>query len=150
MIAIVVDHAQLWKVSEEMSARFVEAMTQYLRSIADWRRSRYDDDLRDRRNLQAAQGLDRLAAFVHQLPADDPRLVRLAALCMRGEIFEPGQQVHYEVGRFHFFSTEATFDGFLDHLVELAEADHREHGQFGGRQVPGDNPWREAHWEEES
>ena len=56
-------------------------------------------------------------------------------------MFEPTQQVAYEMGRFRFYSEDATLDGFLTLLVELAEADRREHGVFGGPQVAGDNPW---------
>jgi hypothetical protein len=118
------------------------AFASYARSVAEWRRRRYDDDLRDRRNLRSADALEELAAFVEALPPDDPRLVRLAQLCLHGEVFEPSQQAAYELGRFRFFSEEATMDGFLTQLVELAEADHREHGRFGGPQVPGDEPWR--------
>jgi len=124
-----------------MSTAINEAIARYLRDIAAWRRRRYQDDLRDQRNLQSAAALEALADYVCRLPPDDPRLQRLGALAMEGEIFAPGQQTAYEIGRFHFFSTEATFDGFLDRLVELAEADRNERGQFGGPQVPGDNPW---------
>lgn len=113
----------------------------YARSIAEWRRSRYNDDLRDRRNLQSADGLDELALYVSNLPDDDLRIQRLGELCLRGEAFEPGQQVHYELGRFRFFSPDVTLDGFLELLVELAGADRGEHGQFGGPQIPDDNPW---------
>lgn len=117
------------------------AFGEYIRSVAEWRRRRYDDDLRDRRNLRSADALDAFAAFVESLPETDARLTRLGQLAIHGETFEPSQQVAYELGRFRFFSEEATFDGFLTQLVELAEADHRERGQFGGPQVPGDNPW---------
>lgn len=118
-------------------------LADYARALADWRRARYQDDLRDRRNLQSADGLTAFAAFVDGLPADDPRLVRLAELSLRGEAFDPGQRTAYELGRFRFYASDATFDGMLSLLVELAEADHREHGQFGGPQVPGDDPWDE-------
>jgi hypothetical protein len=118
-----------------------EAFARYLRDVAGWRRRRYQDDLRDPRNLQSAAALEALANYICRLPPSDPRLQRLSALALEGETFVPGQQTAYEIGRFHFFSTEATFDGFLDRLVELAEADRTERGQFGGPQVPGDNPW---------
>ena len=117
------------------------AFADYARSVAEWRRRRYDDDLRDRRNLRSAAALEEFAAFVEALPPDDERLVRLGQLCVRGELFEPTQQLAYELGRFRFYTEEATLDGFLTQLVELAEADAREHGQFGGPQAPGDNPW---------
>src|SRR5215213_6222048 len=118
-----------------------QAFAEYIRAVADWRRRRYDDDLRDKRNLRSADALEEFAAFIVALPADDERLNRLGQLCMRGEVFEPTQQVAYELGRFRFYTEEATLDGFLNQLVELAEVDAREHGRFGGPQVPGDDPW---------
>jgi hypothetical protein len=118
------------------------ALGEYARSLADWRRARYQDDLRDRRNLRSADGLIELAEFLPTVPADDPRLARLTALCLQGHVFEPGQQLAYELGRFRFYSDDATLDGLLDQLVELAEADAGERGRFGGTQVPGDEPWR--------
>ena len=117
------------------------ALSEYIRSIAAWRRRRYDDDLRDLRNIRSADALLELAAFIEELPRDDPRLTRLGQLCLQSEVFEPTQQVAYEAGRFRFYTEEATFDGFLTNMVELAEADTREHGRFGGLQVPGDEPW---------
>jgi hypothetical protein len=117
------------------------AVADYARSLADWRRQRYQDDLRDRRNLRSADGLTEFAVYVEQLPSDEPRLTRLAKLALQGERFEPGQMTAYELGRFRFYAEDATLDGLLDQLVELAEADHREHGRFGGPQVPGDEPW---------
>jgi hypothetical protein len=117
-------------------------MADYLRMVADWRRARYQDDLRDRRNLQSASALDQLADHVLTLSDDDDRLRELQRLAVEGDQFVPGQQTAYEIGRFHFFSTEVGFDAFLDWVVELARADANEHGQFGGPQVPGDEPWR--------
>lgn len=113
----------------------------YLRSVADWRRGRYRDDLRDPRNLVSAAGLDGLAAWVMSLPEDDARIATLSKYASEGESFTPGQQTLYEIGRFRFFSPETEFDAFLDQLAELVTADHRERGQFGGKQVPGDEPW---------
>ena len=118
-----------------------DQLASYLRDVAAWRRQRYQDDLRDPRNLRCADALEAFADFLRALPADDPRLRRLETLTMSGGVFQPGQQTAYEIGRFLFFSPEATFEGFLDRLVELAEADHVERGSFGGPQVPGDNPW---------
>ncbi len=118
------------------------ALRAYLRDIADWRRQRAREYDRDLRNVRTADGLDELADTIDALPADDPRLVRLSQLGLRGEVFEPGQQLHYEVGRFRFHNADVTTDGFLTIMVELAEIDMREQGAFGGPQVPGDEPWR--------
>jgi hypothetical protein len=117
------------------------AFAQYARSIADWRRRRYDDDLRDRRNLRSADAIEQFSNYIESLTSDDPRLIRLGQLSLRGEVFELSQRAAYELGRFRFFTDEATLDGFLDQLVELAEADSSEHRNFGGPQVPGDEPW---------
>jgi hypothetical protein len=117
------------------------SFARYLRSIADWRRSRYKDDLRDPRNLVSAAGLDEMAAWAMTLPEDDPRIVTLSKYSSEGESFTPGQQALYEIGRFRFFSPDTEFDAFLDQLAELAQADHHERGHFGGKQVPGDEPW---------
>jgi len=116
-------------------------MADYLRTIADWRRRKAEEYDRDARNLRSAAGLDDLAEHVLALPEDDDRLHSLDRLAMVGELFEPGQQTSYEIGRFRFFHPEAGLDPFLDSLVELAQADKGEHGRFGGRMPAGDDPW---------
>ena len=117
------------------------ALASYLRSIAAWRRSRYQDDLRDPRNLISATGLDEFAAWIMTLPGDDARLATLSQFASEGNSFTPGQQTLYEIGRFRFFTPSTEFDSFLGYLADLAEADHRERGRFGGKQAPGDEPW---------
>ncbi len=113
----------------------------YLRSVADWRRRRYQDDLRDPRNLVSAAGLDQMADWVVHLPDDDARIITLSKYASEGESFTPGQQALYEIGRFRFFTPDTEFDSFLDQLAQFSEADHNERGHFGGKQVPGDEPW---------
>ncbi len=117
------------------------SIADHFRSIAGWRRSRYQDDLRDQRNLVSAAGLDALANWVAALPADDSRLMTLSRYAAIGSSFTPGQQALIEIGRFRFYQPETEFDSFLDQLALLAEADHGERGRFGGQQVPGDEPW---------
>jgi hypothetical protein len=124
-----------------MDEQIGRAIAAYARELAAWRRGRYQDDLRDRRNLQSAEGLEEFAGYVESLPPDEPRLQRLGQLALRGERFEPGQQTAYELGRFRFYSADATLEGLLDNLVDLAEKDAGEHGRFGGKQSPGDDPW---------
>jgi hypothetical protein len=118
-----------------------QMIADYLRNVAVWRRQRARDDLRDARNLRSAAALEALAHYVLALPEDDERIQTLDRLAVEGEAFVPGQQTAYEIGRFHFFSEESTFDAFLIWMVELAEADRNEHGRFGGPQAAGDNPW---------
>jgi len=125
-----------------MDPNIPEAIANYVRGISRWRRARYNDDLRDSRNLRAADALEELADFVKTLPAEDPRISRLGQIAMDGVFFAPGQQASYEIGLFRFHTESATIEGFLEKIVELAEADRREHGEYGGRQVEGDAPWR--------
>ena len=121
---------------------FRHAIGSYLRTLADWRRRKAEEYDRDPRNLRSASALEDLATYVQELPATDPRLGRLRALSASQEEFSPGQQAAYEIGRFRFFNATAQLDPFLDRIVELAEADAAEHGRFGGRMAPGDDPWR--------
>jgi hypothetical protein len=114
---------------------------EYLTQLADWRRVRYQDDLRDARNLRSADGIEELAAHIRLLPDDDPRLVELNRLWRRGDQVEVGQQAAYEIGRFRFFIPDTELDPFLSEMVDLALTDANEHGRFGGKQVPGDEPW---------
>lgn len=118
------------------------AIADHLRTVADWRRGRMDESFADERNLQSAAGLDLLIEAVYDLEDDDPLLARLVHLTFSGEQFEPGQQLAWDIPRFHFHHTESTPQGYLVRMVELAEADYREHGEFGGPQIAGDNPWR--------
>ena len=127
---------------ETMDQNLPDAIANYIRGISRWRRARYNDDLRDRRNLRAADALEELAGYVETLTNDDPRIARLSEIAMDGGAFAPGQQASYEIGLFRFHTESATIDGFLEKIVELAEADRREHGEWGGRQVEGDAPWR--------
>jgi hypothetical protein len=118
------------------------SMTAYIRNISEWRRGRYNDDLRDPRHLRSADALGEFAVFIDELPIDDLRLGRLAHLAADGEEFAPGQQTAYEIGRYHFHDETMTPDGFLSFLVTVAERDAGEQGRFGGLQAPGDDPWR--------
>lgn len=115
---------------------------EYLIQLADWRRMRYQDDLRDARNLQSAEGIEELSRFIRALPDEDERIIELDRLWRRGEHIEVGQQAAYEIGRFRFFVADTELDAFVDQMVDLARADANEFGEFGGKQVPGDEPWR--------
>jgi len=123
------------------TAQFRHEVAAYVRDLSEWRRLRYNDDLRDERNLRSADALLELALFIDQLPEDDPRIAQLAALTADGSRFVPGQQLSYEIGRYHFHDASMTPDGFLHVMISLAERDAGEHGRFGGQQAPGDNPW---------
>lgn len=126
-----------------MTSSIKSAMANYLSTVAAWRRRKADEYDRDARNLRSADAIDDLAAFVLTLPGDDPRLHRLGELAMDGELFAPGQQTSYEIGRFRFFTETGDPDAFLSYVVELAERDAGEHGHFGGNLPEGDDPWEE-------
>ena len=121
--------------------RFQQAVAEFVRATAAWRRRKAEEYDRDARNLRSASALEDLADHVLSLPADDPRLRELARLASEGEEFRPPQRVLYELGRFRFHHPEAGLDPFLDTLVELAIADKGEAGRFGGRLPEGDDPW---------
>ncbi len=121
--------------------RFQQAVAEFIRATASWRRRKAEEYDRDARNLRSAAALEELADHVLALPADDPRLRELARLTTEGEEFRPDQRVLYELGRFRFHHPEAGLDPFLDTLVELAIADKGEQGRFGGRLPEGDDPW---------
>ena len=131
--------------------RVQEAIAERILEIARWRDEREQQDMvglgpeAAARSRRSAAGLRDLAAHVRMLPADDPRLARLGELAFRGDRFDPGASLLTELGRFRFHDADATVDGFVTAMVELAEQDAREQGQFGGPQVPGDNPWA-ADW----
>lgn len=122
-------------------AEFRQAVADYARTTAEWRRRKAEEYDRDARNLRSAAGLEELADHVLALPEDDPRLRELARLTTEGEAFRPDQRVIYEMGRFRFHHAETGLDAFLDQLVELAILDKGEMGRFGGRLPEGDDPW---------
>lgn len=122
-----------------------DAIGARLVAIAEWRRERFRLGMmadQDPRNLRSATGIDELAAYIQALPADDPRLAELRRLAFSGGQFDPGAALLIELGRFRFHDPNVTLDGFVDHMVALARFDANERGQFGGPQIPGDEPWR--------
>lgn len=131
-----------------MTADVRRAMSDRILGIAEWRRQREQQDLLGlgpevaRRSQRSAQGLEELAGAISILPEHDARLARIAVLAFYGEQFDPGATMLHELGRFRFHDPAASIEGMIDRLVELAELDHSERDALGGRQVPGDNPWR--------
>lgn len=121
------------------------AIVERIRAVGQWRRERalYDPTVAaDPRQRRSATGLDELANFIAGLPADDERLQALHRLAFQGDMFDPGASLLTELGRFRFFDVSEPTSGFVDRMVELAEFDRGEAGEFGGRQVAGDEPWR--------
>jgi hypothetical protein len=124
------------------------AICERIESIAAWRREREQQDMYGlgpdvaARSKRSAEGLLELSAHIASLPPDDLRVARLAELAFYGDQFDPGATMLHELGRFRFHDPNVSVDGFVDRLVELAILDHSERDQIGGRQAPGDNPWR--------
>ena len=127
------------------SADVRAAIVERIQAVGEWRRDRVRHDPAlgtDPRQRRSAAGLDELASFIAGLPADDARLQTLHRLTFSGGTFDPGASLLMELGRFRFFDAAETCDVFLDRMTELAAFDRREAGEFGGPQVPGDEPWR--------
>lgn len=124
------------------------SIAERVEAIAAWRREREQQDMYGlgphvaARSRRSAEGLDELAAFVQTLDESDGRLETIARLAFYGDQFDPGATMLHELGRFRFHDPDATVDGFLTRMAQLAELDASERDQFGGPQVPGDNPWR--------
>jgi hypothetical protein len=134
-----------------VSYRAKRAITERIEAIAAWREEREFQDMLGlgpeaaQRSRRSADGLRELAAHVNELPDDDERIARLTRLAFSGEIFDPGASLLNELGRFRFHDPDQPVGAFLDAMVRLAERDHEEMGQWGGPQLPGDNPWG-ANW----
>lgn len=134
-----------------MSSQVREAIAERIMEIAAWRDEREQQDMLGlgpeaaARSRRSAQGLRDLAAYVRTLPEDDARLARLKDLAFWGDRFDPGASLLNELGRFRFHDENTTVEGFIDAMVTLAEEDASDVNQYGGPQVPGDNPWR-ADW----
>lgn len=133
-----------------MSEAAREAIAERVDSIAGWRAERGQQDMLGlgpeaaRRSQRSAEGLRALAAHIRSLPGNDPRIGRLLTLAFSGTTFDPGASLLTELGRFRFHDPEQSIEGFVDAMVALAEQDASEQGEFGGPQLPGDNPWRSS------
>jgi hypothetical protein len=135
------DHEKRVMVRNRMREEDRQAIATYIRSLAGWRRRKAEEYDRDARNLRAAAGLEELADYIEALSDDDARIGRLRQIAFTGDLFTPGQQTAYELGRFRFHHTDSRLDAFLDRIVEFAEFDAQEQGRFGGLLPPGDDPW---------
>lgn len=134
-----------------MSYRGKRAIVERIEAIAVWRDERELQDMIGLgpeaavRSRRSAQGLRELAAYFGTMPDDDERVAALMRLAFSGEYFDPGASLLNELGRFRFHDPEQPVEQFVDYMVKLAEQDREEMGQWGGPQLPGDNPWS-ANW----
>lgn len=125
-----------------------EAIAERIARIADWREERAFQDMLGlgpeaaARSNRSAAGLRELADHVRSLADDDERVARLTRLTFSGETFDPGAALLNELGRFRFHDPNSSMEQFVTFMVELGEQDASEQGQWGGPQLPGDNPWQ--------
>lgn len=130
-----------------MSIKGKRAIVERIESIAVWRDERELQDMiglgpeAAARSRHSAQGLRELAAYFGQMPEDEERIAALMRLAFSGEYFDPGAALLNELGRFRFHDPEQPVEQFVDYMVKLAQQDREDMGQWGGPQLPGDNPW---------
>ena len=130
-----------------MSYRGKRAIVERIEAIAVWRDERELQDMIGLgpeaavRSRRSAQGLRELAAYFDAMPEDDARIGELMRLAFAGEYFDPGASLLNELGRFRFHDPEQPVEQFVDFMVKLADQDRKDMGQWGGPQLPGDNPW---------
>ena len=101
-------------------------LADHLTQEADWRWTKAKQYPDDRRNHKAALGLANAADQVRRLPADDPRLVRLAEL-----VAEAGGRVQAitfrdPTGRnftaaLYFWVSGGDLDGLLERIIAASE-----------------------------
>jgi hypothetical protein len=108
------------------------ALAEAIKGEAEWRRKKADEYPDDRRNTQAANGLEELAAYVLTLPEDDPRLRDLTALAGGKDVFVFGQQASQTLSRFRFAGPGEEFDDFLEYLVSVAAEDEIDLARLAG------------------
>lgn len=134
-----------------MSYRAKQAIVSRIESIAVWREEREMQDMMGlgpeaaARSRRSAAGLRELARHIADLDEDDARIAALMRLAFSGEHFDPGASLLTELGRFRFHDPDQPVPQFVDVMVSLAERDREEMGQWGGPQLPDDNPWG-ANW----
>ncbi|CAN5838885.1 hypothetical protein BH20CHL2_BH20CHL2_09130 [soil metagenome] len=123
------------------------AIARRIDAIAEWRTEREHQDMiglgpeAARRSRRSAEGLRELADHVAGLADEDDNIAALRKLAFSGGAFDPGPIMLNELGRFRFHEAAQTVESFVSKMVEYAEQDASEHAQFGGPQVPGDNPF---------
>jgi hypothetical protein len=126
----------------------------YLRSMAAWRREKAREFPHDGRNERSAAALDALADFFDSDDADPSAVAQLrayAAWCGGETTMLPGKTIARAVSRYGFdrpARSQAAHDAFLDELAVLASIDadtldgrrRRQHLARLGRRC-GWNPW---------
>jgi hypothetical protein len=115
-----------------MAAAGIRTMlAECLRGQAAWREGKAAEYPDDRRNAASADALRRLAEHVEALPEGDANLAVLSALHepYHLDVFSPGEEASYMLGRFGFDGAPGDFDHFLGQLVEAEAGDsvEREH-----------------------
>ena len=106
-----------------------EVLTQELASAAAGRRDAATDHPDQPSHARSASALDRLIAYIRDLPEDDPRLRALAHLNQDPEFFLLGGEDtrdlldQYGYDSIHTTDPGQAGDRFLDRLIATARAD---------------------------
>lgn len=91
-------------------------LAEHFRNQAKWRQGMYDE-WEDRRNLNAARALERLAAHVDHLAEGD---ARVAKICPSGEVWI-SEEGHEMARLYGFHGAAEDPDTFLDRLAETCD-----------------------------
>ncbi len=104
-----------------------------IEELVRWRREQAEEYPDDSRNVQSAEGLEALAAFVRNLPDEDERLRELMSLSIVDDAFDlPSGEGERELSQFRFHDAAQDCDAFLSRLVTLASRDAMELARLGG------------------
>jgi hypothetical protein len=110
----------------------------YLHSVSNWRTQKAAAYPDDPRNQRCAEGLEELIAHIWSLSADDEDLRVLWNTCVvesndgTPDIFLPGLQLSYDVGRFRFDSAEGQVGTFVGRMAGVSVRDKLEWGSETG------------------
>jgi hypothetical protein len=111
-----------------------QAIADHFHDQARWRSEKAAEYPEDHRNARCADGLEDLAEYVLGLPADDERLIELAAIGVREGLFSPlpGDSAAYAIGRFRFDRADKDCGHFLASLVRMVRDDAIRQAQLAG------------------
>lgn len=107
-----------------MSGR--QVLSDYFTEQAEWRERKAEEHSEDTRNARAARGLRDLAAYVTDLPDDDPRLAVIGSvnIDVTGgwmDTLMAGEESSRMASRFRFDDPREDLDRFLTHFVATFE-----------------------------
>lgn len=128
--------SQRTRGEETVEPSYRQLIVGYLRSVVEWRQRRAIEEPHEPRHRHSALLLEQLADFVETLPGDDTRIAVIGRATRTGEAMVPGPILANAVARFGFFTTEASLDGLLTRMEELALEDLGQAGRDPLRDLP--------------